>query len=121
MVAERVRRRRRVDVLVDGGDGEDGRGVVEVVAQRRVEVIPVEFEPVVRGSPGGLEEALRNASIPIGRAKQPRGDVTTDDWPSEGKIRIRIRIRTNVGWDGYTEQVLTSCTRAGRRDSPRPD
>lgn len=29
----------RIDVLVDGGDRENRRGVVEVVAQRRVEVV----------------------------------------------------------------------------------
>lgn len=40
-----MRGHRRVDVLVDGGDGEDGRGVVEVVAQRRVEVVSVDPPP----------------------------------------------------------------------------
>ena len=49
-VAERVRGRGRVARFVDGGDGEDGRGAVEVVPQRGVEVVPARGGPHVRGS-----------------------------------------------------------------------
>ena len=41
MVPELVRGRGLVDSFVDEGDGEDGRGVVEVVTQGRVEVVSV--------------------------------------------------------------------------------
>ena len=41
VVPELVWGRGLVDSFVDEGDGEDGRGVVEVVAQGRVEVVSV--------------------------------------------------------------------------------
>ena len=103
-----MRGHRRVHVLVDGGDGEDGRGVVEVVAQRRVEVVSVDPPP---SDLGGIRAERRHRL----NGPSSQGDVTADYWPSEGKIRIRKKL----GWDGDAESTLTSCTHEDRRGSLR--
>ena len=72
-----------VDSLVDEGDGEDGRGVVEVVAQGRVEVVSVKrLRSAYLVRLGKVREDERVAAVGACGVANSRADYRVDGPPS---------------------------------------